>query len=428
MAANDPMTIDERRKYLFGMQKRYRGATRQERAGLLDEMAKVTHLHRKSLIRLMRGDVARKRRRKQRGRSYPREVDLALKVIAESLDHLCAERLQPNLVWMASHLARHAELEISPTTLAQLGTISVSSVRRSLQRLAHDEPRLPRRRPRPVNPATRGIPAGRIPWQEHEPGHFETDLVHHCGLSTSGQYLHTLQMIDVATGWSERVAVLGRSYLVMQDGFLRILARLPFPVLEIHPDNGGEFLNNHLLTFWSRQSPPPLLSRSRPWQKNDNRFVEQKNDTLVRAYVGYDRFDTVDQTRLLNQLYDRMWWYFNFFQPVMRLAEKTVLPAERGPGKIRRRFDRAQTPFDRLCATGRLPEQRSRQLHAQRDAINPRQLREQIYALLAKLMALPCASPVLSQDVYKTLFQPTKPRKGQPVPVTLSFDRTMSPR
>jgi hypothetical protein len=362
-------------------------------------------------------------------------VDLALKVIAESLDHLCAERLQPNLVWIASHLARHGELQISPTTLAQLGRISISSVRRSLQRLGQDEPRLPRPRPRPVNLATRGIPASRIPWQEPEPGHFETDLVHHCGLSPSGQYVHTLQMIDVTTGWSERVAVLGRSYLVMQDGFLRILARLPFPVLEIHPDNGGEFLNNHLLAFWKRQSPPPLVSRSRPWQKNDNRFVEQKNDTLVRAYVGYDRLDTVDQTRALNQLYDRMWWYFNFFQPVMRLAEKTVLPAERGRGKIRRRYDSAKTPFDRLCAascaalcaSGILPEQRKRQLLAQRDAINPRQLRDVIYALLAQLMALPCASAVLTQDVYRTLFQPAKPKKGQLVPVTLSSDRTMSP-
>ena len=120
----------------------------------------------------------------------------------------------------------------------------------------------------------------------------------------------------------------------------------------------------------------------------------------------------------------------------MRLAEKTVLPAERGPGKIRRRFDRARTPFDRLCAascaalcaSGILPEERKRQLHAQRDAINPRQLREEIYALLAQLMALPCASAVLTQDVYKTLFQPAKSKKGQPVPVTLSFDRTVSPR
>jgi hypothetical protein len=428
MAANDPMTIDERRKYLFGMQKRYRQVTRPERAGLLDEMAQVTHLHRKSLIRLMQGDMERRRRRNQRGRSYPREVDRALKVIAESLDHVCAERLQPNLVWIASHLARHGELEISPTTLAQLGMISISSVRRSLQRLGQDEPRLPRPRPRPVNLATRGIPAGRIPWQEPEPGHFEADLVHHCGLSPSGQYVHTLQMVDVTTGWSERVAVLGRSQLVMQDGFRRIMARLPFPVLEIHPDNGGEFLNYHLLTFWKRQSPAPLISRSRPWQKNDNRFVEQKNDTLVRAYVGYERFDTVDQTRLLNQLYDWMWWYANFFQPVMRLAEKTVLPTERGPGKIRRRFDRAQTPFDRLCASGVLPRARQDQLLAQRDAINPRQLRKQIYALLDQLMALPCASAVLTQDVYKTLFQPAKPKKGQLVPVTLSFDRTMSPR
>ena len=428
MAAKDPMTIDERRKYLYGMQKRYRESTRRERAQLLDEMEAVTRLHRKSLVRLIQGDLDRKGRRAQRGRSYSREVDQALQVIAESLDYLCAERLQPNLVWMASHLARHGELQVSPQTLQQLGKISVSSVRRSLQRLAQDQPRLPHRRPRPTNPATRGIPAMRIPWQEQEPGHFETDLVHHCGLSTSGQYIHTLQMIDVATGWSERVAVLGRSYLVIEDAFRRTLARLPFAILEIHPDNGGEFLNDHVLKFWKGQPQPPVLSRSRPWQKNDNRFVEQKNDTLVRAYVGYDRLDTVTQTKVLNQLYDRMWWYFNFFQPVMHLAEKTVLPAERGASRIRRRFDQARTPFDRLCASGKLPDERRNQLLTLRAEINPRQLREQIYALLSQLMALPCASAQANQDVYRTLFQPTKPQKGVPAPVTLSFDRTMRPR
>jgi hypothetical protein len=268
----------------------------------------------------------------------------------------------------------------------------------------------------------------RIPWQEEEPGHFEVDLVHHCGPAASGEYLHTIQMVDVATAWSERVAVLGRSYLAMENGFSRILARLPFPVLEIHPDNGSEFFNNHMLRFWHGLTPKPQLSRSRPYDKNDNRFVEQKNSTLVRNYLGYDRLDTVAHTLAVNELYDKMWLYYNFFQPVMRLAEKTVLPAARGSGKIRRRFDRAQTPFDRLCATGRLPDERRHQLHAQRDAINPRQLREQIYALLVELMALPGASPVLSQDVYKTLFQPPKSKKGQPIPVTLSFDRTMSPR
>lgn len=111
----------------------------------------------------------------------------------------------------------------------------------------------------------------------------------------------------MATGWIERVATLGRSHLVMQDAFRRILARVPFAVLEVHPDNGSEFLNHHLRRFWKAAADNIELSRSRAWQKNDNRFVEQKNDTLVRAYLGYDRLDTVEQTLLLNRLYQRMW-------------------------------------------------------------------------------------------------------------------------
>ena len=117
----------------------------------------------------------------------------------------------------------------------------------------------------------------RIPWNEQQPGHFEVDAVHHCGQSSSGHYVHTVQMVDVATGWTEQVATLGRSSLVMEDGFRRILARLPFPVLEIHPDNGSEFLNAHLVRFWKDTVKDVTLSRSRPFHKNDNRFVEQKN-------------------------------------------------------------------------------------------------------------------------------------------------------
>jgi len=156
------------------------------------------------------------------------------------------------------------------------------------------ERKLPRRRAEEANRWRREVPARRIAWDEQEPGHFEMDLVHHCGISASGQYAHTLQMVDVTTGWSERVAVLGRSYLVMQDGFERILARLPFRVKEIHPDNGSEFFNDHMMTFWYGLSHTLQFSRSRPWHKNDNRFIEQKNDTLVRAYLGYRRLDTVE--------------------------------------------------------------------------------------------------------------------------------------
>ena len=243
MSTEDQMTIDERLKYLRRMKKRYRQANRKDRGRLLDEMQAVTELHRKSLIRLLCGNLQRSPRLKQRGRAYGPQTDDALRVIAESLDYICPERLTPNLVWMAKHLAAHGELRLSPRLLQQLDRISISTVQRILNRVRQDEPRLPRKGPEGAHRLTRDIPMKRIPWNEQQPGHFEVDLVHHSGPNPSGQYVHTLQMIDVATGWSERIAVLGRSSLVMQDAFRRALARLPFPVLGIHPDNGSEFFN-----------------------------------------------------------------------------------------------------------------------------------------------------------------------------------------
>jgi len=290
MSTEDKMTIDERRKYLRRMRTRYKQAGRKERGHLLDEMEAVTELHRKSLIRLMNGSLERKPRRRQRSRTYGPEVDDALRVISKSLDHICAERITPNLAWMATHLNAHGELMISPLLLEQLGSISVSTVRRILTRVRQDEPRLPRKGPRRANRVTRDVPMKRIRWDEQEPGHFEGDLVHHCGPRASGEYVCTLQMIDVATGWSERRVVLGRSYLVMEDAFRCIMAHLPFPVLELHPDNGSEFFNHHMLRFWKELVQGVQLSRSRPYQKNDNRIVEQKNSTLVRAYFDNVRF------------------------------------------------------------------------------------------------------------------------------------------
>jgi hypothetical protein len=403
MSIEDKMTIDERRKYLRKMQERYLQADRKERGHLLDEMETVTGLHRKSLIRLMKGNLARQPRRRQRSRTYGPEVDDALRVIAESTDYICAERLTPNLVWLAKHLAAHGELTISPQLEEQLSRISVSTVERILTRLRQDEPRLPRRGPKRTNNLLRDVPMKRIPWQEQEPGHFEVDLVHHCGPSASGEYVHTVQIIDVATAWSERVAVLGRSYLVMKDGFRRILARLPFSVQEFHPDNGSEFFNNHMRRFWHGLKPKPQLSRSRPYHKNDNRFVEQKNSTLVRAYLGYDRLDTVAQTCAVNQLYDKMWVYYNLFQPVMRLREKTYIRKQGQATRINRRFDKAATPFDRLCATKAISPQQKESLQALRDQTNPRQLRQEIYDLINHIASLPCAVPGVTEDVRQTL-------------------------
>src|SRR6266487_1357923 len=152
--------------------------------------------------------------------------------------------------------------------------------------------RLPRTGPHRANQVTKGVPMGRSPWDTSDPGHFETDLVHHGGESAAGEYGHTLQLIDVATGWSERVMLLGRGYQAMERAFKQVIERLPFPVKELHPDNGTEFFNYHLVRFWKERVTGVHLSRSRPYQKNDNRHVEQKNDTLVRQYFGELRLDT----------------------------------------------------------------------------------------------------------------------------------------
>jgi hypothetical protein len=222
---------------------------------------------------------------------------------------------------------------------------------------------------------------GRIPWEETEPGHFEVDLVHHSGPSTTGDYVHTLQLIDVATGWSERVAVLGRSYRAMAAGFTHVLERLPFAVRELHPDNGPEFLNAHLVRFWGARLPGLTLSRSRPYHKNDNRFVEQKNSSLVRAFFGTARLDTPAQCAALNALYERMWLYYNLFQPVLHLVEKTAVGTQ-----VRRRWDMAQTPYERLAATAALPAGERAPLDALYQTTNPRALRREIYAQIEAIL------------------------------------------
>lgn len=377
------MTIDERRKCIKRMQRRYLAADRAERGRLLSDLEELTELHRKSLVRLLRSeDLARRARPRPRGREYGIEVDDALRVLWESLDYVCALRLTPVLLPTARQLARYGELRLTAALERQLGRISRASVQRRLSRLAQDTPRLPRRGPEQANRVARAIPMQRIPWDQAEPGHFEVDLVHHSGPVASGDYVHTLQLIDVATGWSERVAVLGRGQRAMETGFRRVLARLPFPILELHSDNGSEFLNDHLVRFWGEAITGLRLSRSRPSQKNDNRFVEQKNDTLVRAYFGNVRLDTAEQCAALNALYDQLWWYYNACQPVLHLVAKVV-----DGQRFRRRWDTAQTPLARLLATEALGAEQRAALQGRWEATNPRALRRAIYTERDRLLS-----------------------------------------
>jgi hypothetical protein len=383
--AEDAMTIDERRKYLKRMAPRYRAADRAGRGALLTEMEQVTGLHRKSLTRLLaQPSLERRRRTTGRGRTYGPAVAAVVRVVWESLDYICAERLTPALLPTAQHLAQFGEVEVPAEVAALLGQISIPTVQRLLDRLPRATPRLPRGGPERANAVRQAIPMRRLDWATAEPGSCEVDLVHHCGEAASGEYVHTLQLIDVATGWSERAAVLGRSYQAMRAAFELILARIPFRIVELHPDNGSEFLNAHLVRFFGEAVKGVRLSRSRPYHKNDNRFVEQKNYSLVRAYLGYGRLDTAAQADALDQLYEQLWVYYNLFQPVLHLTEKAVVE-----GKLQRKWDPAATPYHRLLATEVLTTAEQARLAALHALTNPRQLRREINDRLGRLWATP---------------------------------------
>jgi hypothetical protein len=384
----DQMTVTERRKYLKLMKPRYQKAGRSEQSDLLTEMEQVTGLHRKSLLRLLHGEsLERKKRSQGRGRTYGRAVEQVILVVWESLDYVCAERLTPVLLSTAQHLAHFGSVQLNGEVEEQLAHISEATVTRLLRKHRTGKQRLPQKGPERANQLRKPVPMKRIPWDTSEPGHFEVDLVHHGGESTEGTYAHTLQMVDVATGWSERVVVLGRGQQAMEGGFRRILERLPFAVKELHPDNGAEFFNHHLVRFWGEAITGLTLSRSRPYQKNDNRFVEQKNATLVRQYFGTIRLDTPEQVQAMNTLYEKMWLYYNFFQPVMHLQEKICQQDH-----VVRHWDQAQTPYERLLATETLSHDQQAHLQALYERTNPMVLRKQIYRQLAALWEIPSSA------------------------------------
>lgn len=382
MPSEEKMSVDERRKYLKLVAPRYARAKRNERRKLLTEMGEVTKLHRKSLVRLMNAPSLERAPKKPRlrRRRYGPDIGDVVRVVWESLDYICAERMTPALLEMAQRLADWEELVLTPEVEAKLSSISRSTVQRLLERIQQDTLRLPRRKPQPPNRLLKDIPMGRLTWETEAPGSFETDLVHHCGPVAAGEYVHTLQLVDIATGWSERVAILGRSQAAMVRGFKKVRERLPFPITHLHPDNGSEFFNDHLIRYFGQKITGLSLSRSRPYRKNDNRFVEQKNSSLVRAYVGYERLDNGLQCALLNTLYDKLWLYYNLFQPVMHMVEKQVVN-----GKLHRTHDQARTPYQRLLSTRILSQDQEQCLSSLLAQTNPRALRTDIYETLEKL-------------------------------------------
>ena len=215
-------------------------------------------------------------------------------------------------------------------------------------------------------------------WDTSEIGNVQVDLVAHCGRSTGEDYIHTLSAVDIASSWWEGQAIAVRWQQETKAGLERMRPLFPFRIKEIHPDNDSVMIND-LLWDWCRERRI-RMSRSRPYKKNDNAWIEQKNWTHVRKVVGYRRYDTTSELKLLNEIYAVARLYRNFFQPAIKLREKT-----RVGGRIKRKYDKAQTPYERLLASGQISKAKQRQLRAQYQALNPAELRRQLEQLRHRL-------------------------------------------
>jgi len=390
--AEAEMTINARFEYLKVMQAKYRMAPdRKTKSRLLDEMESVTHLGRKHLIALMNGSTIQRRKRSgERRRVYDDEVAQAIEKVADALDWICQERLQPTLLKTAKHLIGFGEMEAAPEVLAKLGSISIATVGRILRRIRPSE-RLPRPYPgrRAETSAQQAVPISIIPWDEPEPGHFEVDLVHHGSPNADGKLVCTIQFIDVLTGWSERFAIMGLTFDAVWDAMERFRRRCPIPVREIHSDNGGEFINWLLIAYFGEELVRISQTRGRPGYHNDNRFVEQKNSSLVRAYLGKLPLHTHTQRRALDQMYEDMWLYYNFFQPVLRQTMRKPVRGADGIIRIRRKQDRARTPLDRLLsAEPPISRQSGEQLLQLYHQTNPLALKRGIHAQIKTLNSM----------------------------------------
>lgn len=389
--ATEEMNVNERYKCVRALKPEYRKATRKEKAQMLTMVQGMTGLSRKYLSTLLHSAGPHRRsRHRERGRIYDDQVDAVIALIAKALDWICAERLKPVLVEMAEQLGRFGEIQVSDEVMDKLRRISLSSLERALVRVRHlrDDP-LPRahRGRRPETAAEVLIPVRVIPWDEPEPGHFEVDTVQHG--PPDGSVVYTVQCIDVLTGWSERFAILGKDTDAVWKALKSMVARCPVPFREVHSDNGPEFVNMALITCFGEELVHITQTRGRKGHANDNRFVEQKNDTLVRAYLGHLHFHTYQHVEMLNALYERMGPYYNLFQPVLRQIERKAVPLPDGTVRIARKHDVAATPLARLLrAKPPISSRVAEQLIQKRQSINPLALHREIHQQLAILYRL----------------------------------------
>jgi hypothetical protein len=350
---------------------------------MLDEFTQVTSMHRKAAIGLLhRPGSVRTGRKRGRPRLYGMEVTDALRVVWEASDRLCSRRLQPFLAEMVKVLRQHGEQRIDTVLEAQLCQISPSTIDRRLGHYRKAGGKRGLTTTRPGNWLRSMIPIRTFAdWQENKPGFLEVDLVAHCGESAESFYLNTLCGVDIASGWTECLPVWGKGQQRVGGAVHKMRQQLPFALLGLDSDNGSEFINHHLYYYCQQQSI--TFTRSRSYKKNDSCHVEQKNGNVVRRLVGYDRYTSHAAYQCLDKLYSLVRLYLNFFQPTMKLVNKT-----RNGARVHKVYDKARTPYQRLLESGALTEAKKQELATIYLRLNPVLLLKQMNDTLEQLWQL----------------------------------------
>ncbi len=320
------MSPRSKREYTEAVHLRYKNATRQEKTAILNEFCATVKCHRKHAIRVLRGFKRfTKPKAKKRGKKPVYQSEAILKPLKEiwlNANLPCSKRLKAILpIWLPGYVACFGQL--ASEVIIALLKISPSTIDRLLRPIRFEFTKRGRATTKPGTLLRKQIPIKTNQWDESRPGFLEADTVAHCGDSTVGMYVNTVNFVDIATGWTEQRAVWGKGEMGVLEQIKDIEKTLPFPILGFDCDNGGEFLNYHLQRHFAERKQPVQFTRSRAYHKDDNAHIEQKNWTQVRQWLGYERLDNPQVVPFLNDLYTKEWRLFhNFFCPAVKLMAK----------------------------------------------------------------------------------------------------------
>ncbi len=366
--------------------KRYLQAkNRKDKTRILDEYCANSGLNRKYSITKIREFCFKDKIPKKRGKKsiYSAYADALLVKIWELYGCICGERLHPFIAEGMAVLERCGHINEADSIKEEVLNMSLSTVKR---RIDSHQQRFGKARglsaTKPGSLLKKQIPIQTRSWDITKAGFCEIDLVAHCGGSLLGDFIYTLQSVDIRTTWTERVAVMGKGQAGVFKGIKKIKKQLPFDLLGLDSDNGSEFINHQLWKYCDENNI--TFTRSRPYMKKDNAHIEQKNWPLVRKILGYDRFDTQEQLDLINDLYDNeLRLFINFFQPTMKLKEKI-----RVGSKYKRKYDTAKTPYQRVLECSDVPEHKKEALRKQYATLDPVKLKKAIDRKVTRIVKL----------------------------------------